>query len=120
MRDGASLAEGYWKFLLPSFVAAFLPLALVWLPPDDWALGPTLASLALTIAIAVVSLRAPWARLPNWTRAVPAFAYLVAFVLLRFAGGPSGVAPMALLPIFWLAVYGSARQLWLLLGGVSI
>jgi diguanylate cyclase (GGDEF)-like protein len=120
MRDDTSLAEGYWKILIPSFAAAFLPFALIWLPAGDWKMWPTLASFALTIAIALASLRVPWERLPRWTRALPAFAYLVAFLLLRMAGGPSGVAPMALLPIFWLAVYGSPRQLWLLLAGVSV
>jgi diguanylate cyclase (GGDEF)-like protein len=106
--------------LLPSFAAAFLPFVLFWLPGAHWKLGLLLASLLLTVVIALVSLRAPWARLPMWTRAVPAFAYLGAFLLLRAAGGPSGVAPMALLPVFWLAVYGTPRQMWALLVGLAL
>jgi diguanylate cyclase (GGDEF)-like protein len=120
MREGASLAEGYWRILLPSFAAAFLPFVLFWLPGAHWKLGLLVTALVLTVVIALVSLRAPWDRLPVWTRSVPAFAYLGAFLLLRAAGGPSGVAPMALLPVFWLAVYGTARQLWALLVGIAL
>ncbi|HEY2771465.1 MAG TPA: GGDEF domain-containing protein [Solirubrobacteraceae bacterium] len=120
MREGASLADGYWRILLPSFAAAFVPFVLFWLPGAHWRLGLLVAALALTVVIALVSLRVPWRRLPQWTRSVPAFAYLGAFVLIRAAGGPSGVAPMALLPVFWLAVYGTPRQLWALLVGIAL
>ncbi len=120
MREDASLAEGYWRILLPSFAAAFLPFALFWLPGGSWKLAPTIAALVFTIVLAVVSLRAPWDRLPDWVRAVPPFAYLLSFILLRAAGGPSGVAPMALLPVFWMAVYSTRRQLWCLLVGIAL
>ncbi|HEY3729020.1 MAG TPA: GGDEF domain-containing protein [Solirubrobacteraceae bacterium] len=51
---------------------------------------------------------------------MPAFAYLGVVVLLRAAGGPSGVAPMMLLPVFWLGLYGSPRQLGFLLGAMTL
>jgi diguanylate cyclase (GGDEF)-like protein len=49
-----------------------------------------------------------------------AFAYLAVIALLRAAGGPSGIAPMVLLPVFWLALCGTRRQLWCLLVGVAV
>jgi diguanylate cyclase (GGDEF)-like protein len=120
MREGASLAQGYWRILLPSFATALLPFALFWLPPNHWRLAPLIAASVLTLVISVVWLRAPWNRLPRWAPSVPAFAYLAAFVLLRAAGGASGIAPMALLPVFWLAVYSTPRQLWCMLAVVAL
>jgi diguanylate cyclase (GGDEF)-like protein len=106
--------------MLPSFVAAFLPFALLWLPPARWHSGLVVAAGALTLVIAATGVRAPWERLPGWAPCGLAFAYLVVIALLRSAGGPSGVAPMVLLPVFWLALSGTRRQLWCLLIGVTL
>jgi diguanylate cyclase (GGDEF)-like protein len=115
MREGRSLARGYRRILVPSFVAALLPFALVWLPNNGWRLGPLIAAGALTLVIAGVAFHAPWPRLPGWAPCLPAFAYLLVFALLRGAGGPSGVAPVMLLPVFWIALLGTPRQLACLL-----
>src|SRR5689334_18024548 len=119
MQAGRSLTEGYRRMLWPSLIAAFLPFALLWLPGARWHPVLVIAAAALTLAIAVMAVRAPWDRLPAWTRSVPAFAYLVVYVLLRAGGGNSGVAPMVLLPVFWLGLYGTRRQLWCLLAGIA-
>lgn len=58
------------------------------------------------------------ARLPFWAPSGLAFAYLIVVVLLRAAGGTSGVSAMVLLPVFWLGLCGTRRQLWFLLIGV--
>jgi diguanylate cyclase (GGDEF)-like protein len=120
MRERRSFAEGWRRILLPSLVAAFLPFVLLWLPPARWHSGLVVAAGALTLVIAAVGVRAPWERLPGWAPCVLAFAYLVVVALLRSAGGPSGVAPMVLLPVFWLALCGTRRQLWCLLIGVTL
>jgi diguanylate cyclase (GGDEF)-like protein len=120
MRDGQSFAEARRRILWPSFVAACLPFLLWWLPPARWHLAPLIAAAALTLVIALIALRAPWGRLPSWTPTVLAFAYLIVVALLRAADGPSGVATMALLPVFWLGVFGTRRQLWCLLVGVTL
>jgi diguanylate cyclase (GGDEF)-like protein len=119
MRQERSLAEGWRRALLPSLVAAFLPFVLLWLPPARWHSGLVVAAGALTLLIAVIGVRAPWERLPGWAPCVLAFAYLVVVALMRAAGGPSGVAPMVLLPVFWLGLCGTRRQLWCLLIGVT-
>ncbi len=49
-----------------------------------------------------------------------AFVYLFVIVELRLAGGASGVAPVALLPVFWLSLYGTPRQLLCLLAGLAL
>jgi diguanylate cyclase (GGDEF)-like protein len=120
MRDGRSFDEARRRILWPSLAAACLPFLLWWLPPARWDLGPLIAAAALTLAIALIALRAPWGRLPSWTPTVLAFAYLIVVALLRAADGPSGVATMVLLPVFWLGVFGTRRQLWCLLVGVAL
>jgi diguanylate cyclase (GGDEF)-like protein len=74
----------------------------------------------LTLVIAVAAVAAPWERLPAWGPCTLAFAYLVVIALLRAAGGPSGVASMVLLPVFWLGLCGTRRQLWCMLAGVTL
>jgi diguanylate cyclase (GGDEF)-like protein len=93
---------------------------LVWLPPARWHHGLLAAAGALTLVIAAAAVAAPWERLPNWGPCILAFAYLIVVVLLRAAGGPSGVAVMVLLPVFWLGLCGTRRQLWCLLVGVIL
>lgn len=105
---------------MPSCFAALLPFLLVWLPPARWHLGLLLAAAALTAVIGAIAVRARWDRLPGWAPCMLSFAYLVVVALLRAAGGPSGVAPMVLLPVFWLALVGTPRQLWCLLVGVAL
>jgi diguanylate cyclase (GGDEF)-like protein len=106
------------KVLVPSLVAAVLPFALVWLPGAHWSVAPLLAAGVLTILLSAMALGAPG--LPAWGPSRLAFAYLVTFALLRYAGGPSGVAPVILLPVFWIGVYGTPRQLALLIAGIAL
>ena len=121
MRERSSFGDGSRRILLPSFIAAFLPFALLWLPPDDWRVGPLIAAAGLAVALGAVTL---WVGVGERLRgrgACPlAWGYLVVVVLLRAAGGPSGVAEMALLPVFWLGLWGTRRQLWCLLAAVGL
>ena len=115
-----SLDHDRRKLLLPSLAAALLPFALLWLPPGHWRLAPLLAAAILTLVIAAVALRARWGLLPRWAPCALCFAYLVPVALLRASGGASGIAPMVLLPIFWLGLCGTWRQLLCLMVGVAV
>jgi diguanylate cyclase (GGDEF)-like protein len=108
------------RTLWPSIAVAFLPFALLWLPPSRWDPVDLAVAGVLTLVIALVALRASSNRLPKQAPVVIAFAYLLVVVALRKAGGPSGVAPLALLPVFWLSLYGTRRQLSCLLVGVAL
>jgi diguanylate cyclase (GGDEF)-like protein len=108
------------KFVLPSIAAALLPFGLLWLPPGHWKLGPLIAAALLTVVIAGVVALAPWERLPAKTRSGLVFTYLVVVGLLRVAGGPSGIAPVALLCVFWIGLCGTRRQLWCMLAAITI
>lgn len=108
------------QFLLPSIAAALLPFALLWLPPGRWHLGPLIAAALFTLAISVLAAFAPWERLPATARPALPFGYLIVVALLRVAGGPSGIAPVALLCVFWIALCGTRRQLWCMLTATTI
>ena len=120
MRERWSVGLGWRRVLWPSLVAALLPFLLVWLPPARWHPGLLGAAGALTLVIAVIAVAAPWERLPGWGPCILAFAYLFVVALLRAAGGASGVATMVLLPVFWVGLCGTRRQLWCLLIGVVL
>jgi diguanylate cyclase (GGDEF)-like protein len=120
MREPWTVARGWRPLLWPSLVAVLLPFLLVWLPPARWHYGILAAAGALTLVIGAAAVAAPWERLPSWGPCTLAFAYLIVIVLLRAAGGPSGVAAMVLLPVFWLGLCGTRRQLWCLLVGVML
>jgi len=109
-----------WRLVLPSIAAALLPFALLWLPPGRWHLGPVIAAAALTVLIAGLVAVGPWERLPPRARPALVFAYLIVVALLRLAGGTSGVAPVALLCVFWIGLIGTRRQLWCMLAAITI
>jgi signal transduction histidine kinase len=66
--------------------------------------------LALIVAVVVF---VPWNRLPPYAAAIPPIAYflVVALLVQTAGGGPSGYVPLVLLPIFWLALYGTRSEL---------
>jgi diguanylate cyclase (GGDEF)-like protein len=77
----------------------------------DWtAYALAAAVMAVTGCVAVL---APRRRLPRATRVVPPLLFLTALALLRHAGGGvgSGVAALAVVPVFWLALHGGRGEL---------
>jgi len=99
---------------------ALLAFALAPLPPRVDS-GKMNVALALTGCILLLGARAPWGRLPGWAQALPPFAYLAVVALLRDAegGAASGVSSLMMIPVFWLALYGSRRQLGVTIVGVA-
>ncbi len=83
------------------------------LPPHEEGPGPLIAAGLLTLIIVMSSLLIPWRRLPSSAVALPPLAYFVVIALLRDAegGAVSGYGLLVLLPVFWLALYGTRTQL---------
>ena len=81
---------------------------------------PFWAAVALTVVLAAAVAFVPWAELPQNAQLMPALLFFVVVALLRHShgGAASGFAPLLLLPVVWLALYGTARQV--ILGGVGI
>jgi diguanylate cyclase (GGDEF)-like protein len=118
--DGVSPLGRFGRELAPFCAAALLAFVLVGLT-EDVRVGRFAAAAAL--ALVVVGMGA-WTRRSGASRAmrvVPSLLFLVSASLLRDAGGgvASGVGVVALLPVFWLALHGDARQLAVVLAGVA-
>lgn len=90
----------------PFAAVGLLALLTAALPPqpDDWTY--VWIAGALTAVIAAAGVLVPWSKLPRWTYIVPPLAYFVVVALLREAndGSVSGYAPLALLPVVWIAL----------------
>jgi diguanylate cyclase (GGDEF)-like protein len=98
-------------------------LALVLLPLPDQVDRPAMALLAIALsALIVLSVRfVPWRRLPPYAEAVPPLAYFLVIALLRESqpGATSGYSALAMLPVFWLALYGTRGQLAIGIAGLA-
>ena len=77
---------------------------------------------ALTLAILASPFVVPFSRLPRWTEAIPPLSYFVVVVLLRQASndGFSGFESLVLLPVVWMALHGTRRELLVSLAGASL
>ena len=78
-------------------------------------------ALALTLAVFTGIALTRWQRVPSGVRLVPPAVFLCAAALLRDSGGGlgSGIATLALLPVFWVALHGTRAGLWLVVLGVA-
>jgi diguanylate cyclase (GGDEF)-like protein len=75
----------------------------------------------LTAATAAATTFAPWHRLYRSIQAIPPLVYLVvAFLIQQAATDGHGYAQVALLPVVWLALYGTPRELGAGLAAVTL
>jgi diguanylate cyclase (GGDEF)-like protein len=108
------------RMLAPFVLATVLSFALVAATTAFEALQFAVA-IVLTIGVIASIAWLPWNRLPRFAQLWPPMLFLVAAGFLRASGGgaQSGVAAIALLPAFWLALHGPRRQLAIVLAGVA-
>jgi diguanylate cyclase (GGDEF)-like protein len=85
----------------------------------DWAQYTT--AIGLVVLAGLVRL-APWPRARGARELLPSLIFLVAVAFLRSAtgGAGSGIAVVALLPVFWTALHGDRRQLCVVTIGVIV
>jgi diguanylate cyclase (GGDEF)-like protein len=105
----AGLARRAAPFMV-LMLAGFLVIPL---PPRGDRPGQVIAATALLTLVAVAVVALPWARMPRWVQVVPLLACLAVVALLRDAegGAASAESPLAMAPVFWCALYGTRRQL---------
>jgi diguanylate cyclase (GGDEF)-like protein len=79
----------------------------------DFEIRVVLQAATLTAVTVLATLFVPWHRLPGSIQATPPLAFLVvAFLARASATGTGSVdAQLVLLPVVWLAVYGSPKEL---------
>lgn len=97
---------------MPFATIGLLALLAPLLPPRPESWTHVWIAAALTLVIAAAGFLVPWSRLPHWTYLVPPLAYFVVVALLRQAndGSVSGYAPLALLPVVWIALNLGRRE----------
>jgi signal transduction histidine kinase len=105
--------EGLLRRTAPFLAIALLAFAAV--PLSSQPLNPPAltAAAALFVLITAAVVLVPWDRLPPYAASAPPIAYflVVALLVQTAGGGPSGYVPLVLLPIFWLALYGTRSEL---------
>jgi signal transduction histidine kinase len=105
--------EGLLRRSAPFLAIALLAFAAVPISSQPLNSPALIAAVALFGCIAAAVVWVPWERLPRYAEAAPPIAYflVVALLIQTAGGGPSGYVPLALLPIFWLALYGDRSEL---------
>ena len=103
------LVRRAWPFVIAGLVAR----AVLQLPGTTITDGDSLwAARGLTIALLAATVIVPWQRLPLWWQACVPFGFLGVIALLREStGGVAGFAVLVMLPVLWLALYGTRGQL---------
>ncbi len=105
--------EGLLRRSAPFLAIAVLAFAAAPLSSQPMHSPALIAAGVLTVLIIVAALIVPWRRLPPYAQSVPPIMYflVVALLIQTSSGGASGYVPLALLPIFWLALYGTRSEL---------
>src|SRR6266540_3044045 len=120
-RFQAFARKGLLARAAPFLGAMALAIAVYPLPPHGGDPSPFFLALVLNALIVIATIGMPWQRLPHFAQMAPPFAFFVVIVLLREAdgGGASAYPVLAMLPVFWLALYGTRRQLAVSIVGVA-
>lgn len=105
----------------PFLGAMWLAIMVYPLPPNGHDTPALIAGALLNALILIGALVTPWHRLPHFAQVMPPFAYFIVIALLRAADGGalSSYSVLAMLPVFWLALYGTRRQLAVSIFGVA-
>jgi PAS domain S-box-containing protein len=105
--------EGLLRRSAPFLAVALLAFAAAPISSQKLNEPALIAAAVLFVAIVLAVVLLPWHRLPPYAPSVPPIAYflVVALLVQTAGGGPSGYVPLALLPIFWLALYGTRSEL---------
>ncbi len=107
--------------MVPFLVAMFAAFAFVALPPDSERTAHLGAVFGISALVTTAAVLVPWDRLPRIVQVLPAMGYLPAIALLRDieGGPPSGYAPLVVLPVLWLALYGTGGAVAISVAGVA-
>jgi diguanylate cyclase (GGDEF)-like protein len=113
--------DGLLRRAAPFLGAMMLALLVYPLPPVGDRPTAFIAAAILSVMIVLAAAYAPWGRLPRIAEIVPPLAFFVVIALLRESdgAGQSSYAVLALLPMFWLALYGTRRDLAVSIAGIA-
>jgi len=115
--------EALFRNVGPLVGAAFLGLLSLAISASDRTNGEMLVQAAtLTTLTITAMLIVPWHRLPPAVQVGPALSYvLVALWIRQGTGGPESIfAQLVLVPILWLAVFGSVGEVTVGVGAIAL
>ena len=114
--------EGLLRRTAPFLVAMIVGFAAVRLPAEQRDDSVILTAGIVNIALVAMVVLLPWEKLPRTADLVPPLAYMVVVALLRDAlgGAASAYSTLLVLPVLWLAMYGSRAQLAVSVVGVAV
>jgi PAS domain S-box-containing protein len=106
------------------FAAAMITLGFATVPLSNAEprLEPLIAAGVLALLLFCSVPFVPWARLPRWVALLVPFGGLLIIALLRHAdyGAASGFGILVLMPVLWLALYGTRAELIALLVAIAL
>jgi diguanylate cyclase (GGDEF)-like protein len=104
--------------------AVAMAVAFAVLPLGDEPVRPgwLAAALALAVGLAAAVWFVPWTQVPEWLEAVPPLAWFGVVAMLRLSqdGALTGYAPLLLLPVLWLLLYGTRAHIAAAIGCVAL
>jgi len=114
--------DGMFRTIGPLIGTAYLGLCSLVLPNATGSSADMLLKAATLTTITVAALLVvPWQRLPRTVQVAPALLYVLVALLIRegTGGSDSIFAQLVLVPILWLAVYGSMGEVVLGIGTIA-
>ena len=114
--------EGLLRRTAPFLVAMIVAFAAIRLPADTRDDSQLLIAGILNVVLVAAVAVLPWERLPRTAELVPPLLYMVVIAVLRDAmgGAVSAYSPLLVLPVLWLAMYGTRVQLAVSVLGVAV
>jgi GGDEF domain-containing protein len=114
--------EGLLRRTAPFLVAMALGFAALRLPGGDRDASELLAAAALNVLLIGLVVAIPWQQLPPTADIVPPLMYMVVVALLRdgAGGAVSAYSTLLILPVLWIAMYGTRWQLAVGVLGVAV
>ncbi len=105
--------------LIPFAVCALVGVCTLVIPPYGHAWGHVVVAFALVVVILVVE-GSTFGR--SALQVVPPFTFFIVVMILRdgSGGSTSSLAPLVMLPVLWLSLYGSHLQMWLATAATSL
>jgi GGDEF domain-containing protein len=111
--EGPFRREGLLRRSAPFHVAMLVGYAALRLPADQRDDGEILAAAAVNLVLIALAVFVPWDKLPKSAEVVPPLMYIAVIAMLRDAlgGSASSYSTLLILPILWISMYGTRKQL---------
>lgn len=116
---GPLIGPGRLVRTFPFTAATVLAFATLALPGHELRISSMIAAAVLTVVVGVAVVTIPWGRLPVRAQGGVPVALLLVTALLRDADGASRseLSALVILPVLWVALYGTWRQLAVTIAG---